>query len=72
MLLTGGVSRGVSTLMVAVQSDIQTQVLSQIMIVTIPEHIGVITCTEEKQLNIYRPEKLKKLTNKVEFFVNGS
>jgi hypothetical protein len=41
--LTGGVRGCVATLMIAVNSDIKTQILSQILIVAITKHCRIIS-----------------------------
>ena len=40
---TSSMGRGISTLVVTVQGNVQPQVLGQILVVAITKHVGVVT-----------------------------
>lgn len=44
--LTSGVSGRVPSLVITMDRDVETKVFRQIMVVTVPEHIGVVACQD--------------------------
>lgn len=42
--LTSSMGRGITTLVITVDGDVQTQILSQVLIVAISEHVDVVAC----------------------------
>ena len=42
LMLTGGVCRCIPSLVVTMEGDVQAEVFSQIVVVTVPEHVDIV------------------------------
>lgn len=54
--------------MVTMQRDVQTEILRQVLVLTKPEHIGVVTCMHTK--HVFANDTSQILTNKIQVLIN--